>query len=141
MINEELPEYLHNDNPFTVPEEYFDDFQKKMMHRIRETKKPFIRPIGYLKYAVAASLLLLSMTLLLLRNRPTADLPDEQLADAVLTWAYQLDKTAWMAAVLDMDETGSTDYCCTEEQETEIIYFLASQDIPIETLMQSMKEE
>ncbi|MDR0713042.1 MAG: hypothetical protein LBF89_02085 [Bacteroidales bacterium] len=142
MTGGKFPEYLHKDSPFTVPDGYFDDFQKRIMLRIRETEKPVIRLNRYLKYAVAAGILLLSLTILLLHDRPPGAPLDDQSTDAALTWAYHLDKTAWMAAMLDMDETDRPEYyCCTEEQETDIIYFLVSQDIPIETLMQSLQDE
>ncbi|MDR3093638.1 MAG: hypothetical protein LBU62_03205 [Bacteroidales bacterium] len=143
MTNEELFDTLPKDNPFTTPEGYFDNLTDRVMSRIGKEEKPVVHMNRYFRYIAAASCIIFVVSAGIWftnqrENTPVISASDENAA----CWAYNLDKTALMAAVLEMEipETGM-EISYTDEQKREIISFLEKQDIPIESIMHNMNEE
>ncbi|MDR2847860.1 MAG: hypothetical protein LBV39_02025 [Bacteroidales bacterium] len=142
-MNEEFIDSLPKDNPFTTPEGYFEKLTGSVMSRIEKENKPVFRMNEYFRYVAAASCIVFVVAagILLMNkheNTPIVLTNDENAA----CWAYNLDKTALMAAVLEIETPAfNTEIAYTDEQTREIISFLEEQNISIESIVQNMNEE
>ncbi|MDR0815439.1 MAG: hypothetical protein LBN37_06785 [Bacteroidales bacterium] len=143
MTNEEFINSLPKGNPFTTPEGYFDNLTNSVMSRIEKEGKPVFRMSHYFRYVAAASCIAFVVAAGILLTNHRSNIPVIQTSDEnAAYWAYNLDKTALMAAVLEIEipEIGM-EIRYTDEQNREIISFLEEQNISIENIVQNMNEE
>jgi hypothetical protein len=139
--------HFNRENPFTVPEGYFDDLEKRVMRRIREQEnRPPARVVGIRLHraaiAVAACLVLAFAGVMayLAGSEQQIDIaasPSEY--DEVYQMLMASERVVAIAELLELDMSGNIfDSCCSEEDEEEIIRFLERDNISIFAIVHSM---
>ncbi len=140
------------ENPFKIPDGYFDSLQDKVMSRIREEEQTLPEaPVVRLKHyrtiiAIAACFVLIftAGALFWLNTERQPLIADSEVDDDTFyQWLYEADKTTLLAEALaaDMDETVTTDKSgYTDEEEQEIIRFLERDNITVAAIVHSMSD-
>ncbi|MBN1599615.1 MAG: hypothetical protein JW894_15075 [Bacteroidales bacterium] len=133
------------DNPFSVPDGYFEQFPDKMMSRIMRGKKDYQPGIirlhtSVLKVAVSAAAVLIIGIIsfkLFVRNN-NDNLTKEQIASVLELEFYDLDEGMNLYTSDDQEydligsETADADY------KDEIIQYLVDEDIAIEQIIKEL---
>jgi len=139
--------------PFTVPEEYFDTLQERIMDRIeveRNTKVQgrVIRMPLYRKFVAAAACILFILASVTLYVTHTGKQPlvagTETLLDKdFYQWFFASDGIALMAESLDiqMPENFMTGEIAFSEEDEAIIRFLERDNIQVAAILYSLDSE
>ena len=141
----------NNNNPFTVPEGYFDTLQERIMNRIQDEEKHlkaerriiWKTPFRMLVAAAACILLIFSVATLYTKYSDSQLLVAEQTLDEdFYHWFYTSDKTTLFAESLDIiipdNLGGEFDY---SEEDEAIIRFLERENINLVAIIHSVNNE
>lgn len=146
---------FNKDNPFSVPEGYFDTFQERILSRIQEEKQPVkskgnvisMRPYKTLVAAAACIAIIFAAAIIYHQLgssqqsviAQSGDFDDEAFAQ----WVYCAEGASLLAESLNLNKQESSpqsELLYSEEQEQEIIYFLERDNIAIATIVNSISD-
>ncbi len=143
-------DHFNKENPFRVPEGYFDSLQERIMANIEEEYHPAVK--GHRTFRInlyqtlvvaAACLVFIFVTAALYlaysdRQTVTAEVNIDD--DAFYQWFYASDKTTFLAESLNanMPESFDADEEDISEEDEAIIYFLERNNINVIAIANSM---
>ena len=135
---------LYNkDNPFTVPDGYFDDLQERVMSNIdahERAKRVFLTPLRMWFAAAACVLLIFTGGALLYTNKQPV-ISQTFVDEDFYRWLFASEKATWLAETLDievnMPETANE--LCDEDRA--IISFLERDNISVAAIVHSLNNQ
>ncbi len=131
---------FNNENPFTVPEGYFDTLQERIMNRVRESeseRKPNGRVVkfGFYRTMIAAAAcvaLIFAAALLYRTGTETQPIATESIDDdTFLQWFYTSENAALIAELSDLPATEDSAIDEDDAEDEEIIRFLERDNITV----------
>ena len=136
----------NNNNPFTVPDGYFDTLQERIMSRIQAEDNMMkagggriirMTPWRTLVAAAACILLIFSVSTLYLTHSNKQQLVAEMVIDEdFYQWLYASEEATWLAESLDFDMPENFEFDYSEENEA-IISFLERDNISVAAILYS----
>ena len=142
----------NNNNPFAVPEGYFDTLQERIMNRIQDeekhlkTKRRIFKMTPFRTLVAAAACILIIFTVATIYTKHSAKellIAEYALDEDFYTWLYASDESALLAESLDIMMpnifTGvEIDY---SEEDEAIIRFLERNNINMVAILHSVNNE